>query len=100
MVRVATHKENIKYIELRFSLNPSAGSGAAEYEIDACSENPRLNAVIHFDLWFGATLFVVYLAYSLLRVGRWLCGFLPSLIPVLKARVEPAIVQGKPKRWL
>lgn len=72
IVRVATHEETIKYSEPRYSLRRSAGSGATENNIGPSPVNPIRNAVIQFSFWFGAALFMIYLAYDLFRVCRWL----------------------------
>lgn len=72
IVRLATHEASIKYSDQLFSLRRPAESEATEDDIDASSKRPLRGAIIQFALWFGLALFIVYLAYDVFRVSRWL----------------------------
>lgn len=72
IVRVATHDETVKYSEARFRLGPLTDSETAEFDIDPHSRKTIRGAIVQFTVWFAVGLFVIYLAYDVFRVGRWL----------------------------
>lgn len=72
IVRVATHEETIKYSDQLYSLRRPAESEATDDDIGTSFKRPVQGAVIQFALWFGVALFIVYLAYDVFRVSRWL----------------------------
>lgn len=72
IVRVATHEETIKYSDQLYCIRRPAESEATEDEIDESSKRSVREAVIQFALWFVVALFIVYLAYDVFRVSRWL----------------------------
>lgn len=72
IVRVATHEETIKYSDQLYSLRRPTESEATDDDIGTNSKRPVQDAVIQFALWFGVALFILYLAYDVFRLSRWL----------------------------
>jgi hypothetical protein len=72
-VKVATPEETERYSDIRFSRVPRTGAGAGEFDEGGRSPgNPVVSAMVNFALWFFIVLFLLYVAYDVFRVGRWL----------------------------